>query len=140
MYRAVVDVNVVLSSLIGGAEGPSGQIMAAVAAGQVRQVVSPKYLAELHDTLHRPRFRRWFSVATASRTVIEARRRAEHHQDYASVVSITRDPKDDYLVQLARTARADCVVTGDKDLHSADLPDVWVLTPASFLAEFRRAE
>lgn len=138
-YRAVIDVNVVVSGLISTAGAP-GQILQAMQRGEVTIIVSPAYLTELHDVLHRPKFRRWFSVAVASRTVVEIRREGEGHPDppTAAVTSdLTRDPGDDYLPRLARVARADCLITGDADLIAADLADVWVLRPAAFLDELR---
>jgi predicted nucleic acid-binding protein len=44
---------------------------------------------------------------------------------------VCRDPKDDYLVALARSSQADAIVTGDLDLlaiHPAEL-DIEVITP-----------
>ncbi len=43
--------------------------------------------------------------------------------DPSRVEPILRDPKDDYLLALARHADAEAVVTGDKDLldHAAEL-------------------
>lgn len=43
--------------------------------------------------------------------------------------SATRDPKDDYLVALARVADVDAIVSGDSDLHDAELPDLSIWTP-----------
>jgi predicted nucleic acid-binding protein len=41
----------------------------------------------------------------------------------------TRDPKHDYLVALARAAKADAIVSGDGDLQAAELTDLSVWTP-----------
>jgi predicted nucleic acid-binding protein len=51
------------------------------------------------------------------------------HDDPPPVKGATRDPKDDYLVVLARSAKADAIVSGDGDLHDAELIDVSVWTP-----------
>lgn len=136
LFRAVVDVNVVVSGLMTVSGAPQ-QIFQAVQRGDVAIIVSPTFLAELHDVLHRPKFRRWFSVAVASRTVIEIRRAGEAYPDPAPTAAVTRDAGDDYLVHLARAARADCLVTGDQDLLDADLADVWVLAPGAFLRELQ---
>jgi putative PIN family toxin of toxin-antitoxin system len=135
-YRAVIDVNVVVSALI-STTGAPGQILDAVQQGEVTLIVCPAFLAEIHDVLHRPKFRRWFPVAVASRMVVEIRRGGETHPDPPETVALTRDPSDDYLARLARAARADCLVTGDGDLIAADLADVWVLSPGEFLDELR---
>lgn len=43
--------------------------------------------------------------------------------------AVTRDSKDDYLVALARAQRVDAIVSGDRDLLEAELPDLAVWTP-----------
>ena len=80
LYRAVIDVNVVVSGLIAAAGAP-GRILQAVQRGDVTMIVSPGFIAELHDVLHRPKLRRWFPVAVASRAVVEIRRAGETYSD-----------------------------------------------------------
>lgn len=46
-----------------------------------------------------------------------------------------RDPDDDYLVELARIAKVDVLVSGDKDLLALDERIVRVLTPREALRE-----
>jgi predicted nucleic acid-binding protein len=53
--------------------------------------------------------------------------------DPPGVEPITRDPKDDYLVRLARSATATALVSGDRDLLEAVIGDVEVLTPRAFI-------
>lgn len=43
--------------------------------------------------------------------------------------AMTRDPKDDYLVALARAQTVDAIVSGDRDLLEAELSGVAVRTP-----------
>ncbi len=46
---------------------------------------------------------------------------------------LTPDPKDDYLLTLARTAHADCIVSGDTHLTELEHAKPPVLTPRAFL-------
>jgi predicted nucleic acid-binding protein len=55
--------------------------------------------------------------------------------DPARAARHVRDPADDYLVELARTARVDALVSGDKDLLVVDPAVVRVLTPREALRE-----
>jgi uncharacterized protein len=111
LYRAVVDVNVIVSGLI-TTTGAPGRILQAVQQGDVLLIISPAFITELYDVLHRPKFRRWFPVAVASRTVVEIRRAGEIYENLSSAgTAETRDPNDDYLVHLARTARGAIVKT-----------------------------
>jgi predicted nucleic acid-binding protein len=47
---------------------------------------------------------------------------------------VSRDPRDDYLVALARAAEAHVVVSGDADLLDLDLDDLRIAAPRDFLA------
>ena len=63
---------------------------------------------------------------------------AEHVVNPPSpLTSLTRDPKDDYLIACALAVRADYLVSGDKDLLV--LGDLFeplkIRTPSAFLAE-----
>lgn len=46
--------------------------------------------------------------------------------------SLTRDPKDDYLVALARSSEAHFLVSGDPHLTGLEDPRPPVLTPRAF--------
>ena len=48
------------------------------------------------------------------------------------IAPATRDRQDDYLVALARDARADVIVTGDRDLLEWDEQSPPAVTPAVF--------
>lgn len=52
---------------------------------------------------------------------------------------ITRDRKDDYLVQLARSVAVDALVSGDRDLLEAGLADINVMTPRAFIDALERS-
>ena len=53
-------------------------------------------------------------------------------EDPGEVETETRDPKDDYLIALARTHDVDVVVSGDKDLPEWNEQRPPVMTPADF--------
>lgn len=56
--------------------------------------------------------------------------------DVPSKSAISRDPKDDYLIMLAKTAEPTLLVTGDKDLLVLDgFEGVRIITPAKLLEE-----
>ena len=59
------------------------------------------------------------------------------------VISVCRDPKDNFLLELAETAQADYIITQDKDL--LDLPDQrWketqIVKPEAFLHILRETK
>jgi putative PIN family toxin of toxin-antitoxin system len=54
--------------------------------------------------------------------------------ELAGGIKACRDPDDDMLLEIAVLGRADCIVTGDRDLLVLDpFGTVRILTPAAFL-------
>lgn len=133
MIRAVVDPGVLVSAFIGRRESVPDRIVRAWRAGRIELVVSPALLEELSGVLARPKFA---SATRSGRAVdfVEALRAgATMFEDAPNAAPITRDPKDDYLVRLARAAGAVVLVSGDRDLLEAGIADVEVLTPRAFI-------
>jgi predicted nucleic acid-binding protein len=58
VIHAVLDVNVLISAFIGGAEGPPRLLIYAWREGRFSLVVSPALLGELTTVLGRPKFDR----------------------------------------------------------------------------------
>lgn len=131
----MIDVNVFVAAHLSPSGAPASLLRAA-AAGRIRVVASPDLVAELDDVLHRPKFAARIDPTAADRMVLALRRTAEMHYPSSVLTPITRDRDDDYLVLLARLARADALVTGDRDLLDAGLldSDVQVVTPSAFLS------
>lgn len=129
MIRVVVDPGVFISVLIGSRGSPPDRIFSAWIDDRLEVVASPQLIAELRRVLFRPRFRRWFDETTAQQLVVRLERHATMHDDPPPLKGATRDPKDDYLVALARAAKAEAIVSGDGDLHDAELADLPVWTP-----------
>ena len=48
------------------------------------------------------------------------------------------DPDDDYLVAVARSAKADALVSGARNMVELRLPDLVVLTPRQLLPRLGR--
>jgi predicted nucleic acid-binding protein len=61
------------------------------------------------------------------------RGQAELRADPLPEVGLTHDPRDDFIVALARATRADCIVSGDDHLTGLPNPDPPVFTPAQFV-------
>lgn len=134
LRRVVFDPNVLVSGLI-SAHGTPASLVDLIDAGVVVPIVCPNLLDELRRVLKRPKFRRYVSTDQASTFLSELAHSAEHRSDPTQPPSVSRDPDDDYLIALARTARADVLVSGDADLTDLDLDDLPVLTPRQLLDE-----
>lgn len=109
----VVDVNVLVSMLI---NQDSASIKGMFNKQVFRVVVSPALLAELEDVLMRPQFRRYITAQEAERAIDRIKNRSKTISTEFQVKTICRDPKDDYLLALAKAGKADLLITGDADL------------------------
>ena len=131
--RVVADANVLVSAALGRSpEAPSVMALDAALDGRLELVTSPKLLAEVADVLGRPRLRRYLSTDEATRYVDDLAALTEQVNDPAEPhAAVCRDPRDDYLVALARSSGAESVVTGDLDLLAIDTNEleIEVLTP-----------
>ena len=130
--RAVLDTNVLVAALISPGGG-SARLLLELRSGAFELIVSPLLLAELREVLGRDKFRRYVSEAEADAYVEFIRSEAVVRADpVPSLEALSADPDDEYLIDLARDAGADALVTGDA--HLLDLRAVIpAMTPAEFL-------
>jgi putative PIN family toxin of toxin-antitoxin system len=115
--------------------GPSGEILRTWRRGEVELIVSPELLAELQDVLARPKLRSRISEEQSRAFLRLLRSQAELRADPASPPGLTADPKDDYIVALGQSTRADFIVSGDEHLTAVIEPRV--LTPRVFVEFFK---
>jgi putative PIN family toxin of toxin-antitoxin system len=130
--RAVLDTNVLVSALISPGGG-SARLLLELRSGAFEIIVSPLLLAELRDVLRRDKFRRYVSEAEADAYVELIRSDGIGRADpRPSPEPLSADPGDEYLIDLARDAQADALVTGDA--HLLDLRAIIpAMTPAEYL-------
>lgn len=139
MRRVVVDSNVLISARL-SPRGAPGRLLAAWLDGRFELIVSPALLAELAGVLARPEFRRWLTVEEARAYVRALSAEATLVEDPQAQRHRLRDPDDAYLLTLAQSVKADCLVSGDGDLTSLEDPDPPVMTPAEFVASLEAGE
>lgn len=132
MFRVVLDPGVLIAAVL-SPKGAPAELLRRWLAGDYELVVSDKLLAELKRVLLRSKFRKYLSEAEAIEYVDLFHRLATAVPDPPEVHGLTPDPGDDYLVNLARAAKINFLVSGDP--HLTDLSDPWppVLTPRAFL-------
>jgi putative PIN family toxin of toxin-antitoxin system len=128
--RVVLDSNVVVSALIWG--GVPYRLIQAASAGDITLFASTVLLDELRDTLARPHL--------AAR-LVQQRSSVEqalgfYGQLVANVIPLTlaptsRDPDDDHVIACALAAKAQLIVSGDRDLLVLEnVRDIAIVTPA----------
>ena len=136
---AVIDTNHLLRIAAAYRRSP---LFAAGRAGRFKIAVSDEIMAELADVAARPRIRRFLDVETFEQFVAWLKKWALFVTPAADFPRC-RDPKDDMIIATATAARADFIVTTDRDLLDdanliARLRDEWhidVVEPAAFLAK-----
>ena len=132
MIRAVVDPGVLVSGLI-SPNGVPARIVRFFAEGAFDLVVSPALLTELEDVVQRPHLVERLPARDADRLLITIRAAAVVVEDPPLLRGVTPDPKDDYLISLARAAGADVIVSGDRHLIGLPSAQPRVLTPRAFV-------
>jgi uncharacterized protein len=73
-------------------------------------------IAEVESGLRKPYFRSRVEEQEIDEIVATIRDAGIMLRDPVNPSALLRDPNDDYLVALAREARAEAIVTGDRDL------------------------
>jgi putative PIN family toxin of toxin-antitoxin system len=81
----------------------------------VELVFCVELLAELVEVASRPKLRKYFTVDDWV-LVTEVINRYAIYIPVVSSVNLCRDEKDNFLLSLAKDAKADYLLTGDKDL------------------------
>jgi uncharacterized protein len=132
VVRLVIDTNVVVSGLLW--LGNPGRLLEAAALGQITLYTSPALLAELAATLAAPKLARPITRSGMTLDDLLAR-----YTNVAIVVQpatvpriVPNDPDDDQVIAAAVEARADVIVSGDKDLHDlgGNYNGIRIVTPA----------
>ena len=137
--RAVVDTCVIISGLIG--RGTSNRLLISILRGEVRLIMSADIFDEYLRAIHYPRLR--LPLALAYIILDELYRRAEIVVPKTEI-SMCRDPEDDKFLEAAYEAKADYIITFDRDLLALrdDAKElalrehhIRLLTPREFLEE-----
>jgi uncharacterized protein len=130
--KVVLDTNVLVSGIFFG--GIPGKILDAWANHEFDLFLSPNILHEYIKVIHR-------SATMTDKSMIRywvytIAKHARHIPDTSSESVISRDPHDDKFLWCATAAKAQYLVTGDKDLtvleDRYDFP-FKILSPRSFV-------
>jgi putative PIN family toxin of toxin-antitoxin system len=129
MPKAVVDANVFVSAVLGGRI--SSEILRALTEGRLTFLYSPTLLQEVEYVLSREKF--GLDSRDINQLVNFIRAKGEFVLPTQNV-SDCRDPKDNPILECALAGRADCIITGDKDLLLLHpFHGIPILTPRQFL-------
>lgn len=155
LVAAVFDCNVYLQA-VAREKSVAADCLRLVEQGLVRLYVSEEILAEVEEVLYRPEIKTYFQALTDE--VIEAfllrlRKNAQMLHRVPKQFSYSRDPDDEPYIHLAVEAKANYLVSRDRDLldlmtaYSSEAKEfrqrfrpLRVIEPLAFLQEVRRLE
>ena len=110
--RLIVDANAWISSLL----SPGFQVRLDIVFGSAYHLmVSAELFDDMASAMCKPYPSENIKPAAYDKLVSQLRVNAEL-VDVHSVVDVCRDPKDNFLLALAKDGNADYLITGDKDL------------------------
>lgn len=129
--RVVLDTNVLLSALAFPGSKPD-QALQRVRRGEMELFLSTFILAELERIL-RDKFR--FTKRQTDERVAVIRRMATLVEPMERIALVTAKEDDNRILECAVAARADYLVTGDKEhlLPLRSIGTTQIVTPAAFL-------
>jgi putative PIN family toxin of toxin-antitoxin system len=110
----VFDVNTLVSAFIVGSYANTKAFDLAIKKGRI--VVSWQILLELTDVFLRPKFDKYVSLNSRIHFLNYLDRQLLICQNPPENIKICRDPSDNKYLDLAFSVKANCVITGDKDL------------------------
>lgn len=114
--RFVLDTNVLVSAILW--RGIPGRLMELAGEKEIDLYTSRALLAELREVLHRRKFTKPIHATgfTAAEIVKHYQRLAHRITVHQLTQQISRDADDDQVLACALAAKADFIVSGDKDL------------------------
>ena len=110
--RIIIDTNLWISFLIGR---KLSSLLDLLSYPEFQLVISTELIEEIHDVVSRPKLAKYYTSENVNMLM-------KYMKDFSltfelgNIPSRCRDPKDDYLLELALVSDADFLVTGDKDL------------------------
>lgn len=116
MTRLVIDASALLAGVASNPASPPGLLLGAMYRREFEPIVCPLLIGEVRRGLTRGYFQDRVAPAVAERVVRFLLQASVQLRDPKDPPAVLRDPNDDYLVALARAARARAIVSGDKDL------------------------
>lgn len=130
--RFVFDTNTLISAALFETSKPAQAFREARSAGEV--LVSKATLGEVAVTIRRKKFDGYVSLEKRRR-FLRLLVRESRMVEVAEVIRACRDPDDDKFLELAVSADASCIVSGDKDLLVLHpFRGIPILKPDAFLS------
>ena len=130
--RVVIDTNLCISLLIGKR---MKTLLRVFDLPQYELVTSDTLINEILNVSIRPKFTRYFNTDNVKDFVYFIQENSTHFQ-IGNIPKRCRDPKDDFLLELAVVADADILLSGDTDLTDMkQIGNCRIMTVNEFMKE-----
>lgn len=127
--KVIFDTNVWISFLIGKR---LSKIKQHISEGSITIVTTEQLLTEIKVVTSREKLKKYFPKESV-KELIDLLETIAEKVDVKPIHFISRDPKDNFLLDLIAFSKADYLVTGDKDLLEHNpFKTAKILTPAEF--------
>ncbi len=110
--KLIIDTNLWVSFIISKKQNLLDPLLF---TGNVRLLFSTELITEIQQTIAKPKLRKYFET-NAIEEMFSAFEPFIDLIEVASVITVCRDPKDNFLLALAKDGKANYLLTGDKDL------------------------
>ncbi|HHV86410.1 MAG TPA: putative toxin-antitoxin system toxin component, PIN family [Petrimonas sp.] len=111
--RVVIDTNVWISFII---SDKLSEIDDLLLNNRIRLIFSAELIEEITDVIAKPKLAKYFRGINAIDEMFDAVGDYVDFVKIKSCIQVCRDPKDNFLLSLAKDGKADFLITGDKDL------------------------
>jgi putative PIN family toxin of toxin-antitoxin system len=129
--RVVFDTNVIVSALLFENSTPAQAFFAALKSGEV--LLSAPLAEEISRIIYHPKFDRYLTDEQRA-DFITALVEASALVEIKDTITVCRDPKDNMILELAVSGKAEVIVTGDADLLVLNpFEQISILSPKDFL-------
>lgn len=110
--RVIIDTNLWISFLL---TKDYSKLDGILSEARLTLLFSQESLEEFIEVAQRPKFKKYFSKSELYELLLQIKERALFITVH-SIIDVCRDPKDNYLLSLAKDGAATHLITGDKDL------------------------
>lgn len=139
MIRAVLDTNIIVSAIINTNSSVSQEIYQNSKGKRFLLVISPSILAEVEDVIHRTRIVRFHKYSVQEmRRIVQELINVSYMVSGKTEIEVVRDPDDNKIISAAVEAKAEYIVSRDKDLLSLrKYQRIKIITPEEFMRILR---
>ena len=134
--RLIIDTNVIISASLKKYSTPF-KVMEVVFENHVL-LISPEIFGEIKNTVYQSKFDKYFFPEDTRSDILNIVLLNSVVINPEIKITACRDPKDNKYLELALSGKADCIITGDKDLLVLNpFENIPIISPLDFLDKFK---